>query len=189
MSKIGLYGGSFNPPGLHHRNIISYLLNEKIVDKVVVIPCGTRPDKELLPIEHRKSLISLNFGDIQNLEIDFRNLDFSTFTSTYKLNEIYKDKGEIWHILGEDLIASAPGKQSPFMRKWYQAEYVWNNFNFIIVKRKEANKSTSELPPHSIYIDKQFPGSSTEIRKCVSHSSNLLSSVKKYLHTHTLFNS
>ena len=38
--KIGIFGGSFNPPHKMHLNIVEELLNEKILDKVIIVPTG-----------------------------------------------------------------------------------------------------------------------------------------------------
>ena len=41
--RIAVFGGSFNPPGKHHRLIAELLAKD--FDKVLVVPCGPRPDK------------------------------------------------------------------------------------------------------------------------------------------------
>ena len=38
--KIGIFGGSFNPPHKMHLNIVEELLNEKVLDKVIIVPTG-----------------------------------------------------------------------------------------------------------------------------------------------------
>ena len=62
MSTIAVFGGSFDPPGLHHRRIVEEV--RKHFDSVVVVPCGPRPDKQLdiEPI-HRAALADLTFGE------------------------------------------------------------------------------------------------------------------------------
>ena len=45
--KIGIIGGSFDPPGTHHMLLGAELLNLRKVDRVVYIPCGQRTDKQL----------------------------------------------------------------------------------------------------------------------------------------------
>ena len=41
--RIAVFGGTFNPPGLHHRAIAIEL--SKHFDEVVIVPCGPRDDK------------------------------------------------------------------------------------------------------------------------------------------------
>ena len=38
--KIALLGGSFNPPGIHHLQIVEEVLKMNRFETVVVIPCG-----------------------------------------------------------------------------------------------------------------------------------------------------
>jgi nicotinic acid mononucleotide adenylyltransferase len=42
--RIVIFGGSFNPPGLHHRKLAMALAER--FDQVIILPCGSRPDKE-----------------------------------------------------------------------------------------------------------------------------------------------
>merc|ERR1719264_1330642 len=46
-TRVGILGGSFDPPTLSHLFIGAELLNQKIVDEVWYIPCGYRTDKKL----------------------------------------------------------------------------------------------------------------------------------------------
>ena len=38
--KIGIFGGSFNPPHKKHENIAHSLIEENYVDKVIFVPVG-----------------------------------------------------------------------------------------------------------------------------------------------------
>ncbi|HSJ03477.1 MAG: nicotinate (nicotinamide) nucleotide adenylyltransferase, partial [Verrucomicrobium sp.] len=69
--RIALFGGSFNPPGLHHRRIA--LLLAESFDEVRVIPCGPRPDKPevgSVPSVFRAALCDLTFGDMPGVAVD-----------------------------------------------------------------------------------------------------------------------
>ena len=45
ISKIGIIGGSFDPPTIAHLKMAEVLLTDKKVDKIVFVPCGNRSDK------------------------------------------------------------------------------------------------------------------------------------------------
>ena len=49
--KIGLFGGSFNPPHLGHRILVETLLKKKIDDKVIVVPCLQQPFKDPFSVD------------------------------------------------------------------------------------------------------------------------------------------
>ncbi|MDB6137426.1 MAG: ppnK, partial [Verrucomicrobiaceae bacterium] len=60
--RIALFGGSFNPPGLHHQRIALALLAR--FDEVLVVPCGPRSDKSstnMLPPVYRAAMTGMAF--------------------------------------------------------------------------------------------------------------------------------
>ena len=63
--KIGVYGGSFNPCHLMHKKLVLTLLQEKIFDKIVILPTGNFYKKNsLLKGEERIKMLNLMFeGD------------------------------------------------------------------------------------------------------------------------------
>lgn len=57
MIRTGILGGSFDPPTMAHALMAAELLNLKIVDKVVFVPCGNRKDKFLSDGLHRLKMV------------------------------------------------------------------------------------------------------------------------------------
>ncbi len=51
---IGVFGGSFSPPHLGHRQVVSQILNKNLADEVWLLPCGEHAfGKDLLPVKQR----------------------------------------------------------------------------------------------------------------------------------------
>lgn len=50
---IAVFGGSFDPPTLAHQLVIAELLNQKMAESVILVPCGNREDKALVSGEDR----------------------------------------------------------------------------------------------------------------------------------------
>ena len=44
--RVALYGGSFDPPHNGHLATVALLLNSRVVDRVIIVPSGERPDKK-----------------------------------------------------------------------------------------------------------------------------------------------
>ena len=64
MIKIGILGGSFNPPHIGHVEICRYLLDRGECDQIWVVPCYQHPfGKSLAPFEDRLTMCRFNFQD------------------------------------------------------------------------------------------------------------------------------
>lgn len=99
--RIAIFGGSFDPPGLHHYEIAKALSEE--FDKVIIVPCGPRPDKvSTNDVEaiHRATMVDLTFRNLKNVEVELFDLENATFTRTHHLEEKFSQEGELWHVIG-----------------------------------------------------------------------------------------
>lgn len=175
--RIVLFGGSFNPPGEHHRKILEFLINLGWFHKVIVVPCGPRPEikKQSLndvPPEYREKIVRRSFADIYNLgtELVFDLFDLynEVYTTTDGLQVRYQRKypnAEIWHYAGSDLvIGGARGKAE--IQGW--GDSVWEKLNWFIVQRPKYYVLDKDLPPHCQLHEEVADGSSTELRKKLS---------------------
>jgi nicotinic acid mononucleotide adenylyltransferase len=103
-----IFGGSFNPPGLHHRHIAAEV--REAVGRVTMVPYGPRPDKPSTdgvdPV-HRAAMADLAFGNLDGVEVDLFDLEEPTFTRTHALEQKYAGLGigEVWHVVGADKVA------------------------------------------------------------------------------------
>lgn len=60
MSRIAIFGGSFNPPHVGHQTIMLWALATGQVDEVMVVPCFKHPfGKKLAPFKHRAEMCHL----------------------------------------------------------------------------------------------------------------------------------
>ena len=58
--KIAIFGGSFNPPHIMHKQIALSLVNNKYVDKVIFVPTGSKYNKEnLIENKHRLNMLKI----------------------------------------------------------------------------------------------------------------------------------
>lgn len=65
VKKVGLLGGSFNPPHIGHLEICRHLLDHKGCDQVRVIPCFQHPfGKELASFEDRLAMCRFAFQEL-----------------------------------------------------------------------------------------------------------------------------
>lgn len=172
--RIALFGGSFNPPGQHHRAIAQLLARE--FDQVRVIPCGPRPDKPLtdsVPAVYRAALADLTFGDLPGVAVDLFDLEQATFTPNWELQKRYEAEGEVWHVVGGDLIEGGGEGKSPIQRYWKNGTDLWKVARFAVLTRPGYDISKADLPPHAHIFEIQESGSSTAIRERLSRGDSV----------------
>jgi NAD kinase/nicotinic acid mononucleotide adenylyltransferase len=164
-SRIALYGGSFNPPGLHHRRIAEALAER--FDTVLVVPCGPRDDKtatNLLPAIYRAAMADIAFAGVANVEVDLFDLEQDRFTRSHELDQRYAPRGQVWHVVGVDLIKGGATGKAEIQRTWERGPQLWQEARFAVITRPGYELDRHDLPPHAEVIELDVPGSSSEIR-------------------------
>lgn len=176
ISRV-IFGGSFNPPGLHHYMVARILQDH--FNKVIVVPCGPRgndkPSTDDVDPVHRAAMVDLTFGsltDTSRVEVDLFDLEGGTFTRTHDLQQRYSVDGtDVWHYVGSDLIAGGATGQSAIQRTWYRGSELWHELQFAVGLRPGHRLTEADLPPKhkliniDVPIDK--PLSSSIIRRAI----------------------
>ena len=166
--RLAIFGGSFNPPGLHHRAIAEEL--SRHFREVVVVPCGPRPDKPTtddVGTVARATMVDATFRNLPGVRVDLFDLEQATFTRTHRLEEIYRDEGEVWHVVGTDLTEPDEEGRSFIQRSWVKGEEIWSSLCFAIFVRPGYEAPESELPPHHELFPMRMTGASARIRERV----------------------
>ncbi|MCG2693709.1 hypothetical protein L6259_00255, partial [Candidatus Parcubacteria bacterium] len=163
--KIAIFGGSFNPPGTHHRRVIERVID--YFDEIIVVPCGPRPEKQTTndvePI-HRAVMCDMTFRDMPKVKVELFDLEQATFTRTHLLEEKFKERGELWHLIGTDIIQRGDDGLTFIHRAWEKGPEIWEKLRFAIVKRSGFGYDLKELPPQSELFNLEGSGSSSAIR-------------------------
>lgn len=154
--KIGVFVGSFDPVHIGHTNVINYLIDKKIVDKVLVIATGNYWDKQNIT-DLKKRLDMLDLIKKDNIIIDKTHNNFKyTYQILNALKKEYKNE-ELYLVIGAD--------NANTLHKWKHYNEIIQN-GIIVVGRDniKVNLKTNKL----IFIDKSFGNiSSTKIREDV----------------------
>jgi NAD kinase len=169
MSKrIAVFGGAFNPPGLHHRTLAAELARH--FDEVIIVPCGPRPDKpttnDVDPV-HRAIMDDMAFRGLDGVRLELFDLEQATFTKTHELERMFAPEGEVWHVVGSDLVRGGATGESFIHRVWDGGPHLWNTLRFAVVPRQGFDHTTSDLPPNSVVVpvEADIEGSSFAVRE------------------------
>ena len=79
--KIGIFGGSFNPPHKMHKSIVTKLIKNGYVDKVIVVPTADNYNKPyLLSGIDRYRMLKGIFKNNKNVEISDHEIKGQSYT-------------------------------------------------------------------------------------------------------------
>ena len=180
IKKIGILGGSFDPPHKGHRWVVETCVKKMNLDSIYVIPSYQTPGKSLAQIkpEERLKIIIDSFKDISKLtvlDIEIKRGGLSYTIDT--LNQLSLDKEEIYLIIGEELLFQ--------FHTWKNFEQIIQKVNLIIFSHtdfkkkknwpvifqkylktldKNKGKLKTEKEIHLIKVEKFQDISSTQIR-------------------------
>ena len=191
--KIGIFGGSFNPPHKMHKKIAIELIKKHYVDKVIFVPTGSKYKykNNLLSDKLRLDMLKLICIDTNNLEVSDYELKadvvYTYETLTYFKNK-YKDD-EIYFICGTDNLS--------YIDKWKRGEYILSNNKILVIKRN-SNDINTLLDKYKDYKDniivtniKENEISSTKIREMIYNNKRvenyLDKSVDLYIRDNNLY--
>ncbi len=194
MPKVAVFGGSFNPPGQHHFLIVRELLERGGFNQVIVVPCGPRPDKLTtndIDSVSRATMVDLTFRGLANVEVDLFDLENGTFTRTHQLDKRYGQRGDLWHVVGTDLISGGAVGQSQIQRVWKNGSEIWSSLQFLVLVRNGYKLNQADLPPRSQVQQLDLDGASSDIRTAAMNHRSLAGLVRpevaSYIERHELY--
>ena len=117
MARVGLLGGTFNPPHLGHLVCAQEALIQLGLDRVLLVPVGIAPHKvvEADPgVEHRVSMCEAAVAGDERLGVSRADADRDGPSYTVDLLRALSDGGdELTFIVGGDMAASLPSWRDP----------------------------------------------------------------------------
>jgi nicotinate-nucleotide adenylyltransferase len=136
--KIGILGGSFDPPHIGHIYISLQAKEQLNLDVIWLMPCGKHPFlKDLTPALHRLAMLRMmEQEDIKISEYETQKESFSYTIDTLK--ELTKDSAnEYYWIIGSD--------QLPSFQKWKNWKEIIQNYKIVIAPRGNNSEELTKL--------------------------------------------
>ena len=135
MSKVGIFGGTFDP--IHHGHLITAQSVKEIrrLDKIIFIPAYISPHKQNEQIsnaEHRKNMIKLALNNTDFFECS--DFEIKQHTVSYTIDTIREFKklyDEIDLIIGYDNIFS--------FHTWKDPDEIMKLVNIIVLRRRSSH--------------------------------------------------
>lgn len=197
MGKIGLFGGTFDPPHAGHIRLAQEVLRRFSLDKIIFIPAGNPPHKQNFKKtlkHHRFSMVKLAVGDVEDFlvsDFDIKNEkpNYSYITIEHFKKEFPND--EIYFIIGADSLRDLP--------LWKNYKVLLGMCTFIVVPRPGINAddyfekfAPDDRIPKLLFLDDfSYDLSSTQLRERLAEgadcSSDLPPAVMKYIKKYKLY--
>lgn len=147
MKKYGIFGGSFNPIHYGHLMICEYIKEEMGLDKVIFIPTGNPPHKELeLSAKDRYDMVRLAISpnpDFEISDIETTRVKKSYTVDTIReLKKIYKEE-KLYFLIGLDSLFQ--------LKTWMKIGDLSQEIEFVValrpgyLDREEINKEIDFL--------------------------------------------
>lgn len=185
--RVGIMGGTFNPPHLGHLIMAKEVQEQLQLDKVLFMPDNLPPHidkKEAIDSKYRLKMVELSIADedkfyLEDLEIRRGGVSY-TYDTIKELNKLYPDV-EFYFIIGGDMVEYLP--------KWYKIDELVKMVQFVSVERKGYDKKCS-YP--LIWVDvPRIDISSTMIREKIQENRSIkylvTSEVEKYIKQEGLY--
>lgn len=179
MARIGIYGGSFNPPHAGHVKAAEELISLLSLDRLFIVPASQPPHKQLADgsptAQQRLELCRLAFGDIggaevSDIEIAREGTSYTVDTLTQIKNEYPED--DLFLLMGSDMLLSFSG--------WYKPDEIVKMATLGVMRRLEddagvdarvraaAQTLRKDFGANIILVDNHpIETSSTEVRNLI----------------------
>ena len=120
MERIGIYGGTFNPPHIGHIRAAKFAVESLKLDRLLVIPSCISPHKALpensATPEQRLRMLELSIGYQEKIEISDLELQRGDTSYTYEtvaqVRQLYPDS-ELLLFMGTDMFLRFDSWRNP----------------------------------------------------------------------------
>lgn len=190
MSKVGIFGGTFDPIHLGHLITAQSVREIRNLDKIIFIPAFISPHKSEVKTsspEDRLNMIKLSVNDISffdysDIEIKKGGVSYTVDT----LRELKKQYDELEFIIGYDNIFS--------FHTWKDPDEILKLTKIIVLKRKSSHPPPfkDEYYRQAVFVETRgIEISATDIRERVKNEMpiNFLVplNVMEYIYNHKLY--
>lgn len=130
-NRIGIFGGSFDPPHVGHLIVALYALENLELDLLYVVPCYRPPHREnlLQPFEIRLKWLEKSFARVEKSFIS--DYESSVEGPSYSLHTVrhfsHVHNTTPYFIAGEDALS--------YIEEWYRYEELLNSCHFVVYPR------------------------------------------------------
>jgi nicotinate-nucleotide adenylyltransferase len=195
MRRIGIFGGTFNPPHIAHSIVATNVMEQVSLDKILIIPSSIPPLKEAIevaPSLHRYNMCNLAFGadehfEVSDIEIKKKSAVSYTVDTLLELRNLYGPNNvKFYLIIGIDQLLALDKWKTPDKLFLLSEVLVINRPGFLI-----HNAEKKYLDKVKLLSVPNLDISSTMIREYLRKGRSIkylvLPEVEKYIRENKLY--
>lgn len=152
--RVGIFGGTFNPPHLGHINMCKLFLEEIELDKLFIIPASIPPHKQInskTTTEQRFEMASLAFSEI-SANVSVLDIEMKRSGKSYSADTIKELKSlgydNLFFLCGTDMLLT--------LDRWYMPEYIFANATIVYIRRENEAENNKLIADKIIDYKKRF---------------------------------
>jgi nicotinate-nucleotide adenylyltransferase len=195
-NKIGLLGGTFDPPHTAHLKLAAYVCSELTLDLVYFIPASIHAFKKnsVTPVTLRYEMIQAAIGEWKNFKISRIEMDRLATSYTvdtlkqFKRYEKIPEETELYYIIGMDNLYE--------LHLWKDPIEIFRLAKVVILNRpgfQEKEEIIRKYPLAIVLASPQYSLSASEIRRKVKSGESITDlvspGVEQIIRQHNLYRS
>lgn len=139
MQRIGIFGGTFNPPHIGHIEAAKAFLHKAELDKLIIMPAFIPPHKELditVTCESRLQMCKIAFDSIPKTEVSDLEISRGGKSYTYlTLQELKSADTELYFLCGTDMILT--------IDNWRNPDIIFSLAKICYIRRENDDETTN----------------------------------------------
>lgn len=142
MTRIGIFGGSFDPPHIGHLLVVQDAMEALSLDLMFIVPAATQPLKRegRTAAEHRLAMVDRCFAGLPGISVDPIEVHRGGLSFMVDTVETLQGRwpGATLHLLvGEDVIATLP--------QWREPERLLSMVHLVVLRRGDASPAVTAM--------------------------------------------
>ena len=137
--RIGIFGGTFNPPHVGHVEAAKSFLQQAKLDEMIIMPAFIPPHKEfdsVVSCDQRLEMCRIAFSNIPNTSVSDLEITRQGKSYTYlTLQELASDNADLFFLCGTDMILT--------MDHWKNPEIIFSLANICYIRRENDEATTA----------------------------------------------
>jgi nicotinate-nucleotide adenylyltransferase len=138
LSRVGIYGGTFDPIHLGHLHVITQLIEKKIVDQLLIVPAGEPLLRSQAPIasaQQRRAMCQLALVDIPAdvaSKVQVNPIEILRTGPSYAIDTV---EAVTQNFPGDTIVLIVGQDAAEKLDQWHRIEELRSMVEFVVISR------------------------------------------------------